>query len=225
LFHLAEDFSQAEDLAKQYPEKLKELQAVFDQEARKFGVFPLDDRFAQRMDTTLRPSFTAGRYELVFYEGMEGLGEGSAPNTKNKSHTITTDVVIPEEGAEGVLLAFGGGTGGFVLYVQDNKFTYYYDYFGAADYKIESTSLPTGKVKLKMDFKYDGGGVGKGGTATLYVNDKKAGEGRVEKTVPARFGTDGMDIGKDLHAPVNHKDYKRPYPFTGEIERVRFELK
>jgi arylsulfatase len=225
LFHLAEDFSQAEDLAKQYPEKLKELQAVFDQEAKKFGVFPLDDRFAQRMDTTLRPSFTAGRYELVFYEGMEGLGEGSAPNTKNKSHTITTDVVIPEEGAEGVLLAFGGGTGGFVLYVQDNKFTYYYDYFGAADYKIESTSLPTGKVKLKMDFKYDGGGVGKGGTATLYVNDKKAGEGRVEKTVPARFGTDGMDIGKDLHAPVNHKDYKRPYPFTGEIERVRFELK
>ena len=88
-------------------------------------------------------------------------------------------------------------------------------------------SLTEGGTNIggRSDFKYDGGGPGKGGTATLYVNGEKAGEGRLEKSVPGRFGTDGMDVGMDLHAPVNHKDYKRPYRFTGKIEKVRFELK
>ena len=132
---------------------------------------------------------------------------------------------IPEKGAEGVLLAMGGGTGGYVLYIKDNRFTYYYDFFGYNDYKIESTALPTGNVTLKMDFKYDGGGPGKGGTVTLYVNGKKAGEGRVEKTIPARYGMDTFDIGMDLNAPVVRGGiYKTPFKFTGTIDNVKIEL-
>jgi len=157
---------------------------------------------------------------------MTHLDEGTAPNVKNKSHSITAEVVIPKKGAEGVLVAMGGGTGGYVLYIKDNKFAYYYDFFGIGDYKVESTALPKGKVKLKMDFKYDGGGPGKGGTATLYVNGKKAGEGRIEKTVPGRYGMDTFDVGMDLNAPVVRGEiYKAPNKFTGTIKKVTFELK
>jgi arylsulfatase len=226
LYDLSKDFSQAHDLAAKNPEKLKQMQAVFDTEAKKFGVFPLDDRLAGRLDVSLRPSFTAGRNKFVFYEGLTHLPEGTAPNVKNKSHSITAEVVIPEKGAEGVVLAAGGGTGGYVLYIKDNKFTYYYDFFGYNDYKIESTELPTGKVQLRMDFKYDGGGAGKGGTATLFVNGKQAGEGRVEKTIPARFSMDTFDIGMDLNAAVVRGGiYKTPYKFTGTIDCVTVELK
>ena len=156
---------------------------------------------------------------------MTHLDEGTAPNVKNKSHSITAEVEIPEKGAEGVLLAMGGGTGGYVLYIKDNKFTYYYDFFGYNDYKVESTALPTGKVQLRMDFKYDGGGAGKGGTATLSVNGKQVGEGRIEKTIPARFGMDTFDIGMDLNAAVARGGiYKTPYKFTGKINSVTVEL-
>jgi hypothetical protein len=113
-----------------------------------------------------------------------------------------------------------------VLYVKDNKFTYYYDFFGYNDYKIESTALPTGKVQLRMDFKYDGGGAGKGGTVTLSVNGKKAGEGKIGKTIPGRYGMDTFDIGMDLNAPVVRGGiYKTPYNFTGTIDSVTVELK
>jgi arylsulfatase len=226
LYNINDDFSQFNDLAASNPEKLKELQALFEKEAKTFGVFPLDDRMAARFDVSLRPSWTSNRTEFTFFPGMTHLDEGTAPNVKNKSHTITAEVEIPNKGAEGVLLAMGGGTGGYVLYIQDNKFTYYSDFFGFDDYKIESTALPTGKVTLKMDFKYDGGGVGKGGTVTLYVNGKKAGEGRVEKTIPARYGMDTFDIGMDLNAPVVRGGiYTTPYKFTGTIDSVTIELK
>jgi arylsulfatase len=226
LYNINEDFSQYNDLAATNPDKLKELQALFEMEAKTFGVFPLDDRLAARFDVSLRPSWTSGRNSFTFYPGMTHLDEGTAPNVKNKSHTITAEVEIPKKGAEGVLLAMGGGTGGYVLYIQDNKFTYYSDFFGFEDYKIESTALPTGKVTLKMDFKYDGGGAGKGGDVTLFVNGKKAGQGRVEKTIPARYGMDTFDIGMDLNAPVVRGGiYKTPYKFTGKIDKVKVVLK
>lgn len=226
LYNVNEDFSQNDDLAAKNPKKIKELQAIFQKEGKKFGVFPLDDRLAGRLDVSLRPSWTSNRTNFTFFPGMTHLDEGTAPNVKNKSHSITAEVEIPKKGAEGVLLAMGGGTGGYVLYIKDNKFTYYYDFFGYNDYKIESTALPTGKVTLKMDFKYDGGGAGKGGTVTLFVNGKKAGEGRVEKTIPARYGMDTFDIGMDLNAPVVRGGiYKTPYKFTGKIDNVKIELK
>jgi arylsulfatase len=156
---------------------------------------------------------------------MTHLPEGTAPNVKNKSHTITAEVEIPEKGAEGVLLAMGGGTGGYVLYIKDNKFTYFYDFFDFDGYKVESTPLPTGKVQLGMDFKYDGGGSGKGGTVTLSVNGKQAGEGRIEKTIPDRYSMDTFDVGMDLNAAVAKEAYKTPYKFTGTIDSVTIELK
>jgi arylsulfatase len=226
LYNINEDFSQYDDLAATHPDKLKELQAVFEKEGKRFGVFPLDDRLAGRLDVSLRPSWTSARSKFTFFPGLTHLDEGTAPNVKNKSHSITAEVEISEKGAEGVLLAMGGGTGGYVLYIQDNKFTYYYDFFGYNDYKIESTALPTGKVTLKMDFKYDGGGPGKGGSVTLSVNGKKAGEGRVEKTIPARFGMDTFDVGMDLNAPVVRGGiYKTPNKFTGTIDSVTIDLK
>ena len=225
LYNLDDDFSQADDLAAKNPAKLKEMQATFAKEANKFGVFPLDDRLAGRLDVSLRPSWTAGRSKFTFYEGMTHLPEGTAPNVKNKSHSITAEVVIPEKGAEGVVLAMGGGTGGYVLYLKDNKLTYHYDFFGYENYTVKSTELPTGKVQLRMDFKYDGGGPGKGGTVTLSVNGKKAGTGRVEKTIPGRYSMDTFDVGMDLNAAVARGAYKTPYKFTGTIESVSIELK
>ena len=225
LYDLSKDFSQGDDLAEKNPGKLKELRALFEKEGKKFGVFPLDDRLAGRLDVSLRPSWTAGRNKFVFYEGMSHLPEGTAPNVKNKSHSINVEVEIPEKGAEGVLLAMGGGTGGWVLYLKDNKFTYYYDYFGFDGYKVESTELPKGKVQLQMDFKYDGGGGGKGGTVTLSVNGKKAGEGRIDKTIPGRYSMDTFDVGMDLNAAIDREAYKTPYKFTGKIDSVTIELK
>ena len=105
-------------------EKLKEMQAVFDAESKKFGVFLLDDRLAGRLDVNLRPSWTVGRNKFTFFEGITHLDEGTAQNMKNMSHSITAEVEIPQKGAEGILLAMGGGTGGYVLYIQNNKFTY-----------------------------------------------------------------------------------------------------
>jgi len=224
LYDLTKDYSQADNLAAKNPAKLKEMQAIFEKEAKKFGVFPLDDRLAGRMDVSLRPSWTTGRDKFTFYEGMTHLPEGTAPNVKNKSHSITVDVAIPKEGAEGVLLAMGGDTSGYVLYIKDNKLIYEYNYFNFERYTAKSTELPSGKVQLKMDFQYDGGGEGKGGTATLYVNGKKAGEGRIKKTVPVRYGIDTFDVGMDQNSPVSFA-YKTPNKFTGKIEKVTIDLK
>jgi arylsulfatase A-like enzyme len=224
LYNLKKDFSQAVDLAGENPTKLKEMQAIFAEEAKKYGVFPLDDRLAGRLDVSLRPSWTSSRNKFTFYEGLTHLPEGTAPNVKNKSHSITAEVVVPEKGAEGVLLAAGGGTGGYVLYIKDKKFTYYYDFFGYNEYRIESSELPAGKVQLRMDFEYDGGGPGKGGTATLFVDGTKAAEGRVEKTIPGRFSMDTMDVGMDLNSPVARSEYETPYKFTGTINSVTIEL-
>ncbi|HWL11269.1 MAG TPA: arylsulfatase [Planctomicrobium sp.] len=225
LFNLNEDFSQAVDVSDQHPEKLKELQKLFDSEAKKNNVYPLDDRFAERTDVSLRPSFIEGRDKITFYPGTIRLLEGSAPNMKSRSHSITANLVIPKEGAEGVILAMGGGTAGFSIYVQNGKLTYFYDWFKFKDYTITTDQpLPTGDVNVRMDFNYDGGGAGKGAEIVLFVNGKKAGSGRLEATVPGRFGLDGMDVGMDLGAPVNEA-YKTPFKFTGEIKDVTIDLK
>ena len=224
LFNLAEDFTQANDLSAKEPGKLKKFRKMFLAEAKKYNVLPLDDRLASRFDVSLRPSFVSGRNHFEFYPGATRLPEGDAPNVKNKSHTITADVVIPSKGAEGVLLAMGGGTAGYVLYIKDKKLVYDYNWFTYNNYSVKSDiNVPTGKVQLKMDFKYDGGGAGKGGTATLYINGKKAGQGRIEKTVPGRFGMESMDVGMDLQASVSD-NYKPPFKFTGTIKKVTIDL-
>jgi len=228
LYDLSKDFTQADDVAAKFPDKLKEMQALFDKEAKKYNVYPLDDRAAARFANpggVNRPSFVTGRNHFEFFPGAIRLPEGSAPSVKNKSHTITADVVIPSEGAEGALIAMGGDEAGYALYVKDNKLIYSFNYYSYYHYKVASTTeVPNGKVQLKMDFKYDGGGPGKGGIATLFINGKQAGKGRIEKTIPGKYGFDEMDIGMDLSGPVS-EDYKPPFKFSGQIEKVSINIK
>ena len=228
LYDLSKDFSQANDVAAEYPARVKQMQKLFDREAKKYNVYPLDDRAAARFanpNGINRPSFTTGRNHFEFFPGAIRLPEGIAPSVKSKSHSITADVVIPEKGAEGVLIAMGGDEAGYSVYLKDNKLVYYFNYYSYEHYAVRSTaSVPSGKVQLKMDFKYDGGGPGKGGTATLYINGKKAGQGRIPKTIPGKFGFDEQDIGMDLSSAVS-EEYKPPFKFTGTIKKVTIKIK
>ena len=153
------------------------------------------------------------------------LAETAAPNTKNKSHTITAQIVMPQEGGEGVIVAEGGSSAGFSLYVQGGKLVYEFNWFDEDRYIIKSSEpVPIGKSTVRFDFVYDGGGEGKGGKGTIFINGKNVGEGRIEKTVPARFGIDTFGIGMDTGSPVS-KTYKPPFTFNGTIEKVDIELK
>lgn len=228
LYDLSKDFTQADDLAGQFPDKLDEMKALFDEEAEKYNVFPLDDRAAARFANPggiNRPSFVTGRNHFEFFPGAIRLPEGSAPSVKSKSHTITADVVIPAEGAEGVLMAMGGNEAGYVLYVKDKKLVYGFNYYTYQQYKVTSTmEVPTGGVELKMDFDYDGGGPGKGGSVTLFINGEQAGEGRIDRTIPGKYGFDEMDIGMDLSGAVMIEEYDAPFKFSGQVEKVTIQI-
>ncbi len=223
LYNTNDDFSQAQDLAAKYPDKLKELQQLFLAEAEKYNVLPLDDRRVERFVPTLagRPSLMWGRTSVTLYPGMVGMMENATLDVKNRSHTVTANIEVPQGGGEGVIIAQGGRFGGWTLYMKGGKLKYCYNYLNQERYTVESTdSLPPGKAVVKLEFKYDGGGVAKGGTATLYVNDQKVGEGRVDKTQPYVFSGEGEDVGEDLETPVS-EDYKEgDNKFTGTIDKV-----
>jgi arylsulfatase len=225
LYDIEKDFSEYKDVAAEHPQRLRELQTLFYAEAGKYNVLPLDDRFAERADPALRPSLIAGRTDFTYYAGAFRVAESSAPNIKNRSHTITAHVDMPERGGDGVLVAEGGIVGGFTLYVKDRKPVYEYNWFTQARYKIAGpAALPAGPCTIVVDFAYDGGGVGKGGTVTLTVNGKEAAKGRVEKTEPVRFSADEtFDVGCDTGSPVS-ADYRSPFPFTGTIKKVELTL-
>jgi arylsulfatase A-like enzyme len=222
LYNLAEDFSEALDVSARFPEKLKELQDAFWVEAKKYDVLPLDDRFAERGDPSLRPSLIEGRSDFAYYPGTR-IPEPSAANTKNVSHTLTVRIDVPQGGADGVLAAEGGVPGGFTLFVKDGKPVYEYNYFAHERYRIASSeALAPGSAVIRMEFKYDGG-IGKGGTAALFVNDKKVAEGRIEKTCPSRFGAESFDVGMDNGSPVS-EDYRAPFAYVGTIKKVEIHL-
>ncbi len=225
LYKVDDDFSEYTDLSAKNPEKLRELQEIFWIEAMRYNVLPLDDRFAERADPSLRPSLIAGRDQFTYYPGAVRIPESSAPNVKNKSHTITAFVEMPEDGGDGVLVAAGGTVGGYTLYIKDRTPVYEYNWFSQARYKVTSSQpLAPGPAEIRVDFKYDGGGAGKGGVASLFVNDKKAGEARIEKTVPARYSADEtFDIGMDTGSPVS-ADYASPNRFTGTLKKVDISL-
>jgi len=169
----------------------------------------------------------AGRTSLTVYEGMFGMTENVFINTKNKSHTITAEVQIPKGGANGVILSQAGRFGGWSLYVTDGKPTYCYNYLGLSASKIASPrGLPEGKVTIRYEFVYDGGGLGKGGTGTIFVNGEKVAEGRIDRTQGYVFSADeGADVGLDGETPVT-ADYKaRDNAFTGKIHHVTIDLK
>jgi hypothetical protein len=223
LYNLAEDFSEANDLSAKYPQKLAELQNDFWVEAKKYDVLPLDDRFAERGDPRLRPSLIAGRTEFTYYPGATRIPEPSAADTKNKSHTITAGIEVPQGGADGVLVAEGGTAGGYTLYIKDGKPVYEYNYFAHERYRITSSeALSPGPAVIRVDFKYDGG-IGKGGTLSLFINDKKVGEGRIEKTCPGRFGAESFDVGMDNGSPVSEA-YESPFAYAGTIKKVTINI-
>ncbi len=225
LYNIEDDFSEYVDMAAKEPEKLKELQDLFYAEAGKFGVLPLDDRFIERANPALRPSLIQGRTEFTYYEGSYRVAESCSPNIKNRSHAITAHVDLPADGGDGVLVAAGGVVGGYTLYVKDRKPVYEYNWFTQERTKVAGASpLPVGPCTIRMEFAYDGGGFGKGGTVTLSINGKEVGKGRVERTEPARFSADEtFDVGCDTGSPVS-EDYQSPFAFTGTLKKVEIKL-
>jgi arylsulfatase len=228
LYDTRSDFSLTNDLAAKEPKKLKEMEDVFLEEAIKNRVLPIDDRVFERAIATMcgRPDLMEGRTALTLHPGMEGMTENVFLNVKNRSLTISADVEMPKENANGVLLCQGGRFGGWSLYVKEGKPAYCYNFLGLMRFTVAATeAVPAGKANITLDFKYDGGGLGKGGTATILVNGKKAGEGRIEHTQAMIFSADETaDVGKDDATPVSD-DYKdRGNEFTGTIHQIKISV-
>jgi arylsulfatase len=221
------DWSQAHDRAAEMPEKLAELQALWLDEARKYNVLPLDDRRVERFDAGLagRPVLVRGNTQLLF-GGMGRLSESSVLNVKNKSHAVTAEIVVPERGAQGVIIAQGGAFAGWSLYAKDGKPTYCYNLLGLQRFKVAGgAAIPPGTHQVRMEFAYDGGGLAKGGTATLYVDGDEVGEGRVEGTVPMIFsGDETTDVGSDTASPVSDDYDGNSSIFTGTVNWVQIDL-
>jgi arylsulfatase A-like enzyme len=227
LYDTEKDWSQANDLSKQFPEKLRELQRLFLIEAAKYNVLPLDDDLAKKLnpDTAGRPVLIKGKTQILF-GSMGRLGENCVVNIKNKSHSVTAQIVVPKSGAEGVIVAQGGNIGGWSLYAKAGKLKYCYNLGGVHYFYAEAASpLPEGEHQVRMEFAYSGGGLGKGGKVTLYCDGKKVGEGEVLMTQAIVFSADdGCDVGVDNGSPVS-PDYKpRVNEFNGVVKGVELAI-
>jgi arylsulfatase len=222
-----EDWTQANDLSKEQPEKLRELQTLFLIEAAKYNVLPLDDRRAERFNADLagRPQLVKGNRQLLF-GGMKRLSENSVVVMKNKSYAVTAEIVVPEEGAKGVIVALGGAFGGWSLYVKEGKPAYCYNLFGLERFNVYGEEpLTEGEHQVRLEFAYDGGGLGKGGTSALFLDGTKVGEGRVEATVPMLFSADEtLDIGSDSGTPVSDDLPVDELEFNGKVRWVEIDL-
>jgi arylsulfatase A-like enzyme len=227
LYDTEKDWSQANDLSKQFPEKLHALQRLFLIEAAKYNVLPLDDRRAERVDPDLagRPVLIKGKTQILF-GGMGRLLENCVVNIKNKSHAVTAEIVVPKSGAVGVIVAQGGIPGGWSLYAKDGKLKYCYNLAGVQYFFVESTSaLPAGEHQVRMEFAYAGGGLAKGGTVTLYCDGKKVGEGKVPMTMPFVYSADdGCDVGADTGSPVSTDYGSQGNEFNGTVKGVELAI-
>jgi arylsulfatase len=227
LYDTNTDWTQAKDLAKENPQKLAELQRLFLIEAAKYSVLPLDDRRVERFNADLagRPQLIKGKTQLLF-GGMGRLSESSIVIMKNKSYSVTAEVEVPKSGAKGVIIAQGGSTNGWSLYAKDGKLKHCYNFFGLKLFFAESTqAIPAGKHQVRVEFKYDGGGLAKGGTLSLYVDGKKDGEGRIDMTVPLAFSADETcDVGKEGGSPVSPDYGVKGNEFSGEVNSVQIDL-
>ncbi|HEY7033922.1 MAG TPA: hypothetical protein VH482_21470, partial [Thermomicrobiales bacterium] len=225
LYDTTTDWSQAHDLAKKHPDKLHELQRLWLIEAVKYNVVPLDDRFAARAfaEQVGRPELIKGKRQLLF-SGMGRLTEHVVLWMKNTSYSLTAEVVVPESGAEGVILAQGGVSGGQSLYAKGGKPKFCYNFFGLEQTYVEGTQkIPPGTHQVRMEFAYDGGGIGKGGTVTLFIDGAAVGEGRLEQTEAMFFSADEtLDLGNEFGSPVT-TDYGQR-KFSGEVNWVEIDL-
>jgi arylsulfatase A-like enzyme len=227
LYDTTKDFSQSKDLSKEYPEKLHELQRLWIIEATRYKVLPLDDRMLEKInpDTAGRPRLIKGQTQLLF-SGMGRLSENCVLNVKNKSHSVTADIVVPEQGAEGVIIAQGANIGGWTLYTKGGKLKYCYNWGGLKHFYAESaTPIPVGRHQVRMEFAYAGGGLGKGGKAALFVDGKQVGEGQIDATLAMIFSADdGCDVGEDSGAPVSPDYGSQGNAFNGKIMGIQLAI-
>jgi arylsulfatase len=227
LYDTTKDWSQAHELAAEMPEKVAELKRLFDLEATKYNVFPLDDRKAERVNSDLagRPQVVHGNTQLLF-SGMRRISENTAINTKNKSHSVTAEIEIPSPGAKGVIAAHGGHMGGWSLYAHQGKLKYHYNFLGLLRFEATADSvLPASKHQVRMEFTYDGGGLGNGADIALYVDGAKVGEGRVARTHAYLFSMDEtMDVGCDVGEPVSEDYGPKDNKFSGKINWVQIDI-
>jgi arylsulfatase len=209
------------------PDKLHHLQRLWVIEATRYNVLPMDDRVAERLNSELagRPVLIKSDTQLLF-GGMGRLSENSVVNVKNKSHSVTAEIDVPPGGAEGVIVAQGGNIGGWVLYAKSGKLKYCYNLLGIQHFFAESRDrVPPGAHQVRMEFAYDGGGAGKGGSASLYVDGKKVGEGKVAATAAMIFSADdGCDVGQDTGAPVSPDYGAHGNEFNGRVRGVRLSI-
>ena len=224
LYYLPDDFTQANNLAAQHPDKVKELQELFSQEAERYDVLPLLGGLTGFFGI-LPPLPAQSRF--TYYGDVQNVAPGMIPRIYNHSYTISAELEIPEGGAEGVIVAEADHLGGFSLFVEDGRLRHTYSFVGVQEFKQESeTLLPPGTVNVRLEFAADAPTPATGGEVTLYVNDEPAGGGRIEHTVPVRFsGYAGMDIGRDNGLPVDpgYAD-KSPFAFTGTVRKVVFDI-
>jgi len=227
LYDTSKDWSQANDLARAMPEKLHDLQRLWLIEATRYNVLPMDDDLGRRMnpDTAGRPVLIKGNRQILF-AGMGQLSENCVINIKNKSHSVTAEIAVPTSGVDGVIIAQGGNIGGWSLYVKDGKLRYCYNFLGIRYSYVEtSVALTVGDHQVRMEFAYEGGGLGKGGLVTLYIDGEKAGAGEVAATAAMVFSADdGCDVGRDSGSPVS-QDYKAQVnEFTGRIKGIELAI-
>lgn len=222
-----DDWTQAHNLADKMPDKLHELQRLWLIEAVKYNVLPLDDRLLERANPEIagRPQLIQGNRQLLF-SGMGRLSEYSVLALKNKSYAITAEVVVPDSGAEGVIVAQGGITGGWSIYAKEGKLKFCYNFLGLEHYFVTSDQiLPSGQHQVRMEFDYDGGGLGKGGTVTLYVDGNQVGQGRVKQTEPFVYSADEtFDIGVDDASSVSPDYTQETSRFTGDVNWIEIAI-
>jgi arylsulfatase A-like enzyme len=221
-----DDWTQSKNIAAQNPAKLAELQRLWLMEAVKYNVVPLDDRGFERVNPDIagRPQLIQGNTQLLF-AGMR-VSEMSVLTLKNKSHSVTAELTVPPTGAKGVIVTQGGSVGGWTLYTKEGKLKYCYNFFGIEHYFAEAdTPIPPGKHQVRMEFKYDGGGLAKGGDVTLYYDGKAVGKGRVDKTQPMGFSADeACDVGADSGSPASPDYGPQGNTFDGEILWVQIDI-
>ncbi len=230
LYEIENDFSLNNDLSNKHPDKLKELQDLFMSEGEKYHVLPVDDRVFERFqaENVGRPDLMAGRTSITLADGMTGMTENTFLNIKNKSKTISAKLQVDSEAGNGIIFAQGGRFGGWALYVKDGVLAYDYNFLGLERYTVASEKkLPEGESNIRFEFAYDGGGPGKGGLGTLFINDEKVGEGRIDRTQPTVFSADETaDVGIDLATPVVESiGAESKSRFNGHIHEITIELK
>jgi arylsulfatase len=225
LYNIADDYAQNNDLAAQHPDKLKELQALFMEEAQKYQVFPLDNSWLARV-VVPRPSAVAGRTEFTYAGELSGIPYSSAPDLVGRSFTIMADVQIPPKGAEGMLNTLGGRFGGYGLYLLKGKPVFTYNLLALQRFRWEGPqALTPGKHTIVFAFTYDGPGLGKGGTGVLSVDSKEVARKTIPHTIPGVMTIDeSFDVGVDTRTPVDDKDYQVPFRFTGKLDKLTIRL-